>query len=343
MTAVAASFEVSTRTVRKWLARFRRDGRAGEEIALRLRLPRSTVASHLQRLGLGRLAALEPSEPARRYSRARAGELVHLDVKKLACFRRIGHRITGDRRQGSEGAGWEFVHVAVDDASRLAYVEVLPDERRQSVTGFLVRALRWFKRQGIRVERVMTDDGSGYVSRLFRKVCRLLHLRHIRTRPYTPKTNGKAERFIQTLLREWAYALPYRSSDSRAADLPRWLRHYNQERPHATSPASHPPPGSRLTPEQRVRKPHLEWVASPDAPAQVSTTIRCTVGVARGPFVRLAGPSRSRPCRRFSANRRYQRQIAGRLTAARLHRSAKAKMIRARAMCFQGAKRGSPR
>jgi transposase InsO family protein len=268
VTAVAASFEVSTRTVRKWLARFRLDGGAGldnrssaphrvanklpapwltmiarlrreyrmtgEEIALRLRLPRSTVASHLRRLGLGRLAALEPSEPARRYSRARAGELVHLDIKKLARFRRIGHRITGDRRQGSEGAGWEFVHVAVDDASRLAYVEVLPDEKRQSVTGFLVGALRWFKRQGVRVERVMTDNGSGYVSRLFRKACRMLRLRHIRTRPYTPKTNGKAERFIQTLLREWAYALPYRSSDSRAADLPRWLRHYNHERPHAS-------------------------------------------------------------------------------------------------------------
>ena len=246
VTAVAASFEVSTRTVRKWLARFRREGQAGlenrssaphlvanklpapwltmiarlrreyrmtsEEIALRLRLPRSTVAGHLRRMGLGRLAALEPSEPARRYSRARAGELVHLDIKKLARFRRIGHRITGDRRQGSEGAGWKFVHVAVDDASRLAYVEVLPDEKRQSVTGFLVRALRWFKRQGIRVERVMTDNGSGYVSRLFRKACRLLRLRHIRTRPYTPKTNGKAERFIQTLLGEWAYALPYRSS-----------------------------------------------------------------------------------------------------------------------------------
>jgi transposase InsO family protein len=268
VSAVAASFEVSTRTVRKWLARFRREGWAGlenrssaphlvankvpapwltmiarlrreyrmtgEEIALRLRLPRSTVASHLRRLGLGRLATLEPSEPVRRYSRARAGELVHLDIKKLARFRRIGHRITGDRRHGSEGAGWEFVHVAVDDASRLAYVEVLPDEKRQSVTGFLVRALRWFKRQGVRVERVMTDNGSGYVSRLFRKVCRLLRLRHIRTRPYTPKTNGKAERFIQTLLREWAYALPYRSSDSRAADLPRWLRPYNQERPHAS-------------------------------------------------------------------------------------------------------------
>jgi transposase InsO family protein len=268
VTAVASAFEVSTRTVRKWLARFGSEGVAGlqnrssaphlvanklaqpwltmvarlrreyrmtgEEIALRLRLPRSTVASHLRRQGLGRLAALEPSEPARRYNRARAGELVHLDVKKLARFRRIGHRITGDRRHGSNGAGWEFVHVAVDDASRLAYVEVLPDEKRQSVTGFLVRALRWFKRQGVRVERVMTDNGSGYVSRLFRKACRMLHLRHLRTRPYTPKTNGKAERFIQTLLREWAYALPYRSSETRAADLPRWLRHYNQERPHAS-------------------------------------------------------------------------------------------------------------
>jgi transposase InsO family protein len=228
------------------IARPRREYRmSGEKIALRLRLPGSTVASHLRRLGLARLAALELSEPARRYSRARAGELVHLDVKKLACFRRIGHRITGDRRQGSEGAGREFVHVAVDDASRLAYVEVLPDERRQSVTSFLLRALRWFRRQGIRAERVMTDYGSGYLSRVFRKVCRLLHLRHIRTGPYTPKTNGKAERFIHTLLREWAYALPYRSSDSRAADLPRWLRHYNQERPHANLA---PPVTHRLAP-----------------------------------------------------------------------------------------------
>jgi transposase InsO family protein len=268
VTAVAATFAISTRTVRKWLARFRSEGDAGlqnrssaphlvanklpapwlamitrlrreyrmtgEEIAERLHLPRSTVAGHLARLGLGRLVALEPSEPARRYNRARAGELIHFDTKKLARFRRTGHRITGDRRHGSDGAGWEFVHVAVDDASRLAYVEVLPDEKRQATTGFLVRALRWFKHLGIRAERVMTDNGSGYVSRLFRKACRMLRLRHLRTRPYTPKTNGKAERFIQTLLREWAYALPYRSSDRRAADLPRWLRHYNRERPHAS-------------------------------------------------------------------------------------------------------------
>ena len=272
--AVAAAFEVSVRTVRKWLARFRSEGEAGlqnrssaprlvanklpapwldmvvrlrreyrmtgEEIGDRLHLARSTVAGHLRRLGLGRLAALAPSEPVRRYNRARAGELVHFDVKKLARFRRIGHRITGDRRGRNSNVGWDFVHVAVDDASRLAYVEILPDEKRQSVTGFLVRALRWFQSLGIRVERVMTDNGSGYVSRLFGKACRMLSLRHIRTRPYTPKTNGKAERFIQTLLREWAYALPYRSSDTRAADLPRWLRHYNHERPHASLAARSP-------------------------------------------------------------------------------------------------------
>ena len=266
--AVATAFAVSTRTVRKWLARFRSDGDAGlqnrssaphlaanklpapwlamvgrlrreyrmtgEEIAERLHLARSTVAGHLARLRLGRLSRLERPEPARRYNRARAGELIHLDTKKLARFRRVGHRITGDRRGQNSNVGWEFVHVAVDDASRLAYVEVLPDEKRPSVTGFLVRALRWFKSLGIRVERVMTDNGSGYVSRLFGKACRMLRLRHIRTRPYTPKTNGKAERFIQSLLREWAYALPYPSSDSRAADLPRWLRHYNHERPHAS-------------------------------------------------------------------------------------------------------------
>ena len=214
-------------------ARPRRDYRlTAAEIAAKLQLARSTVAAHLAAAGLGRLSGLEPAAPIRRYQRQRPGELLHLDIKKLARFRRVGHRITGCRRHASDGAGWEFIHVAVDDASRLAYVEVLADERRQSCTGFLVRALRWFKERGVRIERVMSDNGAGYVSRLFAKACRLLHIRHLRTRPYTPRTNGKAERFIQTLLREWAYALPYRSADSRTADLPRWLAWYNTDRPH---------------------------------------------------------------------------------------------------------------
>jgi transposase InsO family protein len=278
---VATSFAISERTVRKWLGRYRAGGLAaienaastphrvanklpqpwidlmarlrreyrmtGAEIAARLRLPRSTVAGHLARLGLGQLEALEPKPPARRYARQRPGELLHLDTKNRARFERVGHRITGDRLNASDGAGWEFVHVAVDDASRLAYVEVLPDERRHTVTGFLVRALRWLRQRGVRVERVMTDNGSGYVSRLFRNVCRWLGIRHIRTRPYTPKTNGKAERFIQTLMREWAYALPYRSSDTRAADLPRWTAWYNQHRPHASLGGN--TPISRLLPQ----------------------------------------------------------------------------------------------
>jgi transposase InsO family protein len=266
---VAAGFGVSERTARKWLARFKAGGLAGlenrssrpasvanrtaepwidmmerlrreyrltaEEIATQLKLARSTVAAWLKRRGLGRLKSLDETAPVRRYQRQRPGELLHLDIKKLARFERVGHRITGNRLGKSQGgAGYDFFHVAIDDATRLAYVEVLPDERRTSTTGFLVRALRWFRARGVEVERVMTDNGSGYVARLFRKVLRMLAIRHIRTRPYTPKTNGKAERFIQTLLREWAYAIPFRSADSRAADLPRWLAWYNQHRPHAS-------------------------------------------------------------------------------------------------------------
>jgi transposase InsO family protein len=265
---VAAGFGVSERTARKWLARFRAEGATGlqnrssrpasvanrtaepwidmmerlrreyrltaEEIATKLEFARSTVAAWLKRRGLGRLKSLDEPAPVRRYQRQRPGELLHLDIKKLARFERVGHRITGDRRGGSEGAGYDFFHVAIDDATRLAYVEVLPDERRCSTTGFLVRALRWFRARGVRVERVMTDNGSGYVARLFRKALRMLGIRHIRTRPYTPKTNGKAERFIQTLLREWAYAIPFRSSHTRAQDLPRWIAWYNQRRPHAS-------------------------------------------------------------------------------------------------------------
>lgn len=215
--------------------RLRREYRlTGEEIAEKLGLARSTVAGWLTRAGLGRLAALDSKEPVRRYQRDRPGELVHLDIKKLARFEGVGHRITGNRRGASEGMGYDFLHVAIDDATRLAYVEVLADERRWSTTGFLVRALRWFRARGVRVERVMTDNGSGYVARLFRKALKILGIRHIRTRPYTPKTNGKAERFIQTMLREWAYAIPFQSSRRRAADLPRWLAWYNEQRPHGS-------------------------------------------------------------------------------------------------------------
>ena len=277
---IAEEFGVAPRTVYKWLSRHRdggapalvnrssrprRHGAAhaghwsdvaahlrreyrltGAEIAERLYLARSTVSRWLRRAGIGRLKALEPQEPPRRYERERPGELIHIDIKKLGRFNRIGHRITGDRtgQSNSRGVGWDFVHVAIDDATRLAYVEVLPDEKRGSATGFLARALRWFRARGVRVERVMTDNGSCYRSRLFAKALRWLAIRHIRTRPYTPRTNGKAERFIQTLLREWAYALPYRSSDARNDDLARWLDWYNRRRPHSALNAQ--PPSSAL-------------------------------------------------------------------------------------------------
>jgi transposase InsO family protein len=265
---VAAGFGISERTARKWLARWKREGAAGlqnrssrprtvanrlsdaavtgieqlrreyrltgEAIAAKLTLARSTVAGWLKRRGIGRLKSLAEAEPVRRYQRERPGELLHLDIKKLARFEHVGHRITGDRRGRNRSPGYDFFHVAIDDATRLAYVEVLPDERRSSTTAFLIRALRWFKERGIRVERVMTDNGSGYVARLFGKVLRMLRIRHIRTRPYTPKTNGKAERFIQTLMRQWAYAAAFASSDARAADLPRWIDWYNNRRPHVS-------------------------------------------------------------------------------------------------------------
>jgi transposase InsO family protein len=226
------------------IERLRRQRLSGPAIARRLGMPTSTVGAILRRLGLGRLAALEPRPPVVRYQRERPGELLHIDTKKLGRIAAVGHRITGDRRDSTRGAGWEAVHVCIDDASRLAYSEVLADERKTSAVPFLERAVGWFARQGITVERVMTDNGSAYRSRHWGQACGGLGLRHIRTRPYTPRTNGKAERFIQTSLREWAYARPFATSPERAAALMPWLDHYNTARPHAA--LAHQPPASRL-------------------------------------------------------------------------------------------------
>jgi transposase InsO family protein len=216
------------------VVRLRRQRWTSVEIAERLRLGRSTVARYLAQRGLARLRALQPAGPVQRYEHARAGELLHLDVKKLGRIGRVGHRITGDRRARVRGIGWEYVHVAVDDASRLAYAEVLPDERGSTVTAFLWRALAWYRRHGIRVRRVMTDNAFAYLGHAFTALCELRGLRHLRIRPYTPQTNGKAERFIQTLLREWAYVRPYGSSRARHIVLPRWLHYYNWHRRHAS-------------------------------------------------------------------------------------------------------------
>jgi transposase InsO family protein len=226
------------------IERLRRGRLTGAQIASRLAMPRSTVAAVLQRRGLERLSRLSPKPAVVRYERQRPGELLHLDVKKLGRFRHFGHRTTGDRTHRSYGAGWEFVHVCIDDHSRLAYVEKLGDERGDTTTAFLRRAVRWFRQQGVRAERVMSDNGSGYLAHAFADACRELGLRHLRTRPYTPRTNGKAERFIQTLLREWAYARPYRTSNQRAKRLAPWLRYYNRHRPHSALRGL--PPHSRI-------------------------------------------------------------------------------------------------
>ena len=216
----------------------------GAQIAHRLKLRRSTVARVLRRAGLARLRSLAPPEPVVRYEHQRPGDLLHLDVKKLGRFRRPGHRIHGDRQRCSPDVGWEFVHIAIDDYSRVAYVEVLPNELGITTAAFLQRALAWFRRRGIRVRRILSDNGSPYVSKVFRADCAAQHVRHLRTRPYRPQTNGKAERFIQTLLREWAYVRPYPTSGRRRGALPGWLRHYNFHRPHGSLHGL--PPISRL-------------------------------------------------------------------------------------------------
>jgi transposase InsO family protein len=230
------------------------------EIAELLSMALATVSRWLKRIGLGKRSRLAPPEPANRYERSRPGELVHVDIKKLGRFQRPGHRVTGTKRgrktqttdkgRGRGVVGWDFVHVCVDDATRLAYVEVLPDERGASAAAFLERAVAWFADRGVQVERVMSDNGSCYVSREHARACAALGLRHLRTRPYRPRTNGKAERFIQTLQNDWAYGRVYASSAERREHLAGWLDHYNYRRPHGS--LSHQPPAARLHELQRT-------------------------------------------------------------------------------------------
>jgi transposase InsO family protein len=237
------------------IAKLRRLWLTAAEIAELLGMALSTVSRWLKRIGLGKRSRLSPAEPPNRYERSRPGELVHVDIKKLGRFRSPGHRALGRGRPGrvtqrtAKGSGrgvlgWDFLHVCVDDTTRLAYVEVLPDERGPTAAGFLERAVAWFSERGVSVERVMSDNGSCYVSREHARACRQLGLHHLRTRPYRPRTNGKAERFIQTLQNEWAYARIYASSAERAAHLPAWLNHYNYRRPHGA--LGHRPPAARL-------------------------------------------------------------------------------------------------
>ena len=215
-----------------------------QQIATVAKISLSSVARICRGAGLSRLKNLEPKEPTIRYERDEPGELLHIDTKRLGRFDRVGHRITRKRSFGSKKQGFEFAFVAVDDASRLSYVELLADERGETACAFLSNAVSWFARQNVRVERVMTDNGSAFVSNPFRERCDDLRLRHKRTRPYTPRTNGKAERFIQTLLREWAYRFAYQNSAERKRWLTPYIHFYNYHRAH--SALDYNPPISRL-------------------------------------------------------------------------------------------------
>jgi transposase InsO family protein len=225
----------------------RRARMTSPKIAAKLRMAVSTVCAVLARLGLNRLSRLGPPEPPNRYVRRRPGELVHLDIKRLGRFLRPGHRVTGRGVKGwasQRGQGWEFVHVAIDDYSRVAYVEILDDQRADSAIGFLERAVRWFADQGVKVREVMSDNGSCYIAHDFAAACTRMKIKHLRTRSNRPQTNGKAERFIQTIQREWAYAAVYETSRHRARALQPWIRFYNHRRPHGA--LGHQPPASRL-------------------------------------------------------------------------------------------------
>jgi len=259
-------FNTTPKTVAKWVKRFRAEGvdglrdrssrphsspsqtppatctsvevlrrqrRTGKHIAAEVKVSPATVSRILRRLGLSRIRDLEPAQPVRRYERETPGQLIHIDIKKLGRFVRPGHRVTGDRQKGeSRGAGHEFVHVAIDDASRLAFSQIRLDEQKESAIAFLEAAVVYFQGLGIKVTGIMTDNGSCYRAKAFAKACKRLDLKHIFTKPYRPQTNGKAERFIQTALREWAYAQAYPTSDRRAEELPIWLHRYNWHRPH---------------------------------------------------------------------------------------------------------------
>ena len=274
----AADFRVSRATVRKWVGRYAAGGLAAladrssrprrcarqhprrvrrqvvrarqrrcssVRIARDLGLPLSTVVQLQRRLGYRRLPPVQPPGPVVRYEWRRPGALVHVDVKKLAAFDAVGHRIHGDRTRRGRALGWTYVHVAIDDATRLAYAEVLPSERREAVQAFLARAWRWYRRHGIRIRRLMTDNAKAYTSHLVQAFLQQVCCRHLRTRPYRPQTNGKAERFIRTLLQEWAYRRAYATSAHRTAALGPYLAYYNTKRPHGGL--------AMLTPAQRLR------------------------------------------------------------------------------------------
>lgn len=266
VSCVADCFGISKRTVYKWLARYKEAGADGLEsrssrpntsptqlserwvelirnlrltlewnavrIAEALKLPYSTVTAALRRLKLNRAKDLHPVEPVKRYEYDTPGGMLHMDIKKLPRFDRPGHRVTGNRAQNSRGARYECVHICIDDHSRWAYAEILPDEKKETTTGFLQRALKAYEIIGVKAQRLMTDNGSAYRSKLFNRLLKAHSIKHIYTRPYTPRTNGKAERFIQTMLREWAYGAPYANSISRQWALAPWIDYYNRERPH---------------------------------------------------------------------------------------------------------------
>jgi transposase InsO family protein len=224
----------------------RRQRLTGKHIAMQTGVSPATVSRVLKRAGLSRMKDIEPAEPVIRYEYSKPGGLIHLDIKRLGRFERVGHRITGDRtgQSNSRGVGWEYVHVCIDDASRIAFTDIFPDEKAISAIVFLKAAVAYYESLGIRVTQVMTDNGSCYKAKDFAKACKALGLKHIRTKPYTPRTNGKAERFIQTALREWAYARAYPSSDNRKSHLPTWTHMYNWHRPHGGINSK--PPISRL-------------------------------------------------------------------------------------------------